>query len=305
MNKIKVALFSTWYPLSMSRYFWEAFEDREDVELWVCGPFTGTFIPWNGGMNLPQKYVKTPDLSLDRALIGKPISSYLINNLMPWKPDLTITIDAGWHFSDRPAGEIVAHVQTDPHVLKDFYKPIKKNNDFNFCMQAVYSEPDEHYLPYAYSPRHHYPMDLEKEYDACIIGLHYPQRTQLVNRLLKRGLKVYYDIGVVYDEYRITNNKSKVGLNWSSLLDMNARAWELAAMGLCSVQNIVPDMATFFVESDHYLGFKDIDEAEKKVMLALMDDGMRQEIGDAARRKVLPHTWNARITQILETVRIK
>jgi len=116
---------------------------------------------------------------------------------------------------------------------------------------------------------------------------------------------VHYSIGEVYDEYRIANNKARVGLNWSSLLDMNARAWELAGMALPMVINRVPDLPNFFIEKEHYLGFNNIDEAEKQVLKALMDDEIREEIGAAARRKVLSHTWDARVEQILETVKLK
>ena len=48
----------------MMRYMIEAFEDRDDVELWTYGPFTGNNIPWNGGIQLDQRYVKTPNFPL-------------------------------------------------------------------------------------------------------------------------------------------------------------------------------------------------------------------------------------------------
>jgi hypothetical protein len=75
--------------------------------------------------------------------------------------------------------------------------------------------------------------------------------------LISKGLKVHYSIGHIFDEYREINNKSKVGLNWSSRLDLNARAFELPAMGICPVQNTVPDMKNFFVAGEHYLEERD------------------------------------------------
>ena len=300
----KVALFGIYYPMAILTYFREAFENREDVELWTCGPFTGDFIPWRGGMRLPQRYVKAPSYSLPQEAANKEVPSALVNNAMPWTPDLSIIIDAGFHFTDRPKGKIVARVQTDPHCLKDWYKKSKSYLDFDFCMQAVYQENGEHYLPYAYSQYHHYPEKLQKKYDACMIGLQYEQRTKLINRLIRRNKKIYYDIGTVFDEYRRVYNASKIGLNWSSLLDLNARCFELLAMRSCAVMNVVPDLPTFFVDGDHYVGFRDEQEAEVKILELLEDDAMRDEIAEAGYRKVQGHTYDARVQQMLEIMKL-
>ena len=91
-----------------------------------------------------------------------------------------------------------------------------------------------------------------------------------------------------------------MGINWSSKLDLNARVFELAAMGITAVENTVPDMKTFFVPNEHYLEFANVDEAVNKVMLALA--GKYEGIADAAWRKVKPHTYDARVQTILERV---
>lgn len=64
-------------------------------------------------------------------------------------------------------------------------------------MQKFYMQSGEFYLPYAYDEKLFYPMpEVEKIYDACSTGLHYPQRDAfLVQRLRSRGLNVYYSIG--------------------------------------------------------------------------------------------------------------
>ena len=60
---IRVVVSGIHYPLSMMKYFITALQRREDIELFTVGPFTGTYIPWAGGMQLPAKYVKQPDLA--------------------------------------------------------------------------------------------------------------------------------------------------------------------------------------------------------------------------------------------------
>ena len=86
MKKIKVALSAIWYPMAMASYFWRAFKRRDDVDLFVVGPFTDTWIPWAGGMHLPRKYVMTPDLALPGVSIGMNVPPDVVNNQLPWQP---------------------------------------------------------------------------------------------------------------------------------------------------------------------------------------------------------------------------
>jgi len=81
---------------------------------------------------------------------------------------------------------------------------------------------------------------------------------------------------------------------------LNARVFELAAMGIPAVQNTVPDMKTFFVPGDHYLEFRNLDEAVDQVMYAVNNPDDAERIASAALRKVKPHTWDARVQTILE-----
>jgi hypothetical protein len=302
-KKLLIAVGGIHYPLSMMKYFIRALERRDDVELWTFGPFTGNWIPWNGGMQITPKYVQSPSFPLPQSAIGSPVSADLINPHFPKEPDLTLLIDAGWHPTTRPLGNIVATIKTDPHALSPAHYSVPKNySDICFSMQTPYMQNGDIYLPYAYDPTVHYPEELPYEHDVCMIGLHYQNRTALVNRLLSKDWKVYYSIGEIFDEYREIYNKSRVGINWASRLDMNARVWELAAMGVPAVQNTVPDMKTFFVSGDHYLEFTDVDGAEKQVIELLANPDRAIEMANRAMRKVEPHTYDARVQTILERV---
>lgn len=305
MKKIKVALTGIFYPMAMLRYFERALKRRPDVELVTAGPYTGNWIPWNGGMSLLPKYDKAPDFALPRDFIhANRVSPQIFQADERFADvDLWLEVDAGFYLDPRPETGIVAHVATDPHALN--YDRQRQLADYFFNMQTPYSQPSDIYLPYAYDPTVHYPKEETIEHDVCMIGLHYQQRNELVNRLLSKNLRVFYSIGEIFDEYRERYNKSLVGINWSSKLDMNARVWELAAMGVLAVQNTVPDMRSFFVPGDHYLEFTDAVSAEKQVLLALSDKDMMQEIVDRAYSKVQPHTYDARIQQILERVGLR
>jgi glycosyltransferase involved in cell wall biosynthesis len=301
MNKIKVVISAIWYPLAMATYFWRAFERRKDVDLIVAGPFTGAWIPWLYGIHLPQKYVKAPDVPLPKETISQHIPSFVVECQLPWTPDLWVQIDAGWHFANRPNAKVVAHVQTDPHVLKFAYDLPKAYSDLNFCMQKIYMQPGEIYLPYAFDPTVHYPMpEVEKIYDACLIGLQYPTRNGLVNRLQSHGLKVKYETGLVFDEYRLAYNQSKVALSWSTLDDIPCRVFEALGMGLPLVANVVPDMKEFFENGIDYFGFHTLDEADNMVRQLLADDDLRMMMANHGWVRAQQHTWDNRIEQILK-----
>lgn len=309
MGKLRVVISGLIYPMTMLHWFWRAFERRDDIELFVTGPFFGSSIPWNNGMQLPQKYVKHPDLPLPQQSARMTIGSTIVEVQMPEhmrNPDLWIQIDAGWHFSNRPNAEIVALVETDPHVLKSHYQCPKAYSDFTFCMQTPYIESGEFYLPYGYDPEiHQQNQEVEKEYDACLIGLHYNSRSALVSSLQSKGYKVHYSIGEIYDEYRRIYNASKIALSWSSKEDLCARNWEALAMRNILVANRVPDMSSFFSEGDHYLGFSTLEEAVSKVEWALKNPEEANKIADAGHRKVRHHTYDNRVQQLLETVRLR
>lgn len=306
MSKIKVVISGLLFPLTMLSYFWRAFERREDVDLFVTGPYFDDYIPWNYGMKLPRKYVKVPNYPLptNSAQMPGKLPAEFIQPKLPWKPDLWLQIDAGWHLANRPDAKVVGHVQTDPHVLKGLYAKPKSYSDISWCMQGPYLEKGEKFLPYGYDPTIHYPEEKEKIYDACLIGLHYEHRDRLVARLRARGLNVYYSIGEVYDDYREKYCQSKIALSWSSKDDLPARVWESMAMGVPLVTNLVPDMGRFFINGTDYLGFTSIEEAEKQVMRLMVDDEFRKEIGENGLEAVAPHTWDDRVEQILEDARL-
>jgi len=305
-RKLKVVISGIFYPLTMMEYIIRGFEQLKNIEIFTVGAFTGDWIPWANGIRLPQKYVRVPDIPLPAEYANKRVPYSVVAQHIPFEPQLWLQVDAGFHFVDKPKATVVAHVQTDPHCLKDWYKHPATYSDFVFCMQQVYMKPGEFYLPYAYDKKLFYPMpNVEKIYDACLIGLHYPQRDALVQRLRSRGLKIHYSIGEVYDEYRMIYNQSRIALNWSSLKDLNARTFEALGLGVALVSNRVPDLPNFFVDGEHYLGFDNLDEAEAQVMKLIDNPELREEIAAAGHRKVKAHTWKHRAEQILETVKLR
>jgi hypothetical protein len=299
-KKIKVVLSGIYFPVAILRYFENALNRRDDVDLATVGPYSGTFIPWDGGMNLPPKYAKRPDKALPLQWASNR-GGYIVPKDYYGRVDLWIQCDAGWWVKGRPPADVVAHIATDPHVLN--YDQQRGNCDFFFNMQKVYSQPGDIYLPYAADPEWHAPMQVKKEWDACLIGLQYAERTKWVEALRAKGLKVYYDNGPAFREYQLQYAKSRVALSWSSKQDLIARVFEGMCMGLPVVTNRVPDINEHFMEGKHLSAFDTLDQAIPAVEHLLMDatyaDRIAQESHDLVMEK---HLYDHRVQQILETV---
>ncbi len=308
------------YPFCLASYFRRAIERRPDVELFTVGEFFGQSIPWNGGMTIPMKYQNQVDLPLPPGMTSVPWA--MISDRLPWKPDLVLNVDAGFHLSTKPDVPYYV-VATDPHVLGDWYAKVRPIADKFFNMQGIpYIQAGDVHLPYAFDPKCHYPEYMSyrekyleetdqsaipaKEYDCSIIGLHYLQRDEWVRRLQLHGVKVNYRIGDIYDEYRQENNKAWIGLNWSSLEDVTARVFEIMAMKLVPVLNRLPGLDELgFVEGQHYLGFSNIDEAVEKVLWAMSNPDYAKQIALGAYQRVhwRNMTYDNRISQILSEFR--
>jgi len=287
MNKIRILLLAIHYPFAIKNYFERAIRRNPHLDLITVGPFTGNWIPWMGGMNLPEKYSIPPTYPLPfKPNIGR-VNYELVRAQMPheWKPDLVLTIDAGINWTHKPSEGVVASVFTDGHCLD--YTHTRGVSDYCFNLHPSYSAVGDKVLHYAYDPAEHYPMtDVEKDADAVLIGMPYEQRVQWVNALREKGLNVLFENGPIFDEYRRLNNRARIGMNWASIQDMNARVFELMAMRLCPVINRVPDLGLFFDEDRHYLGFETLPEAIEKVLWAKENPRKAQMIADVAYQNV-------------------
>jgi spore maturation protein CgeB len=189
-------------------------------------------------------------------------------------------------------------VATDPHVLN--YDKQRTFADTFYCMQDCYKKPGDVYLPYAYDPIWHAPEDQEHLFDVCLLGLHYQNRNLLVDRLMKSGLKVYYQLGDCFDEARTIYNQAPIGINWSSKDDLTARVFELLGMRRLAVVNNVPDLPKFFRDGVDLVTFTGLEEAVEKILHYLANEEQLKTIAEQGHKTVKPHTWDARIEQILE-----
>lgn len=311
-QKLKILFHTLNYPMCIGAYFRRALERRDDIELKTTGITTGSWIPWKGGINLPQKYAYTPDIPLPYHF-SNPVADYeyVKAQLQGWKPDLIITVDAGSHWHGRPSEGFVAHVATDAHCL--VYDKQRRDSDKFFNMHERYSKSGDVVLPYAYDPSCHYvEPETEKIYDVAMVGVEYQHRIELAEKLRSEGLRVLFSNGDIFDEYRHSNNQAIIGINWSSLDDLNARAFELPAMGCIPVMNKVSDMNldrhryfdySYLFEcdnnADHNNKSRYVDGAVRQVRGVLDNLQEAKEKLSVMKEMIKSETYDARVQQII------
>ena len=299
-DKIKIVFTQIFYPLTMGSYFLAALEARDDVELYTVGPFSGQWIPWLGGMNLPMKYVKTPNFPMPIDLAQRSADPSQVEAKLPWVPSLWLGIDAGFYWNRKPLTGKVVYVGTDPHVLS--YADRRAKSDVFYSMQKVYAAPNDKYLPYAYSKKWHFPVPhAEYEYDVAIIGAPYQHRNEQVARLRAKGLRVYYEVGPIFNEYREIFTRSKIGLNYATMDDLNARHFELPAMRVPMIASRVTDAHLFFTEGKDYLAFSTMEESLQQIDWLLSHEEERLAMAESAYKTVAEgkHSYEDRVETVL------
>jgi spore maturation protein CgeB len=120
--------------------------------------------------------------------------------------------------------------------------------------------------------------------------------------LRDKKLKVIYELGPIFDEYRQLNCRARIGLNWSSQKDVCARVLEIMGMKRVPVINRVPDLEKMgLVENVHYYGFDGIRDACEKVDYVLAHPEEAQVVAENAYRKVVAEdTWDLRVEFLLK-----
>lgn len=301
MRKIRIVITGIWYAVAMCRYFWEALLRRSDVQVWCAGPYTHRWIPWLGGMTLPESYVRTPEMPL--AMTNPPSVIYsVLEKAAPWKPDLWLEINAGLNGIGKPTNAPLAVVATDPHVLP--YDDARDRADFFFNMQRHYSQKGDIWLPYAYDPTFCTPSKIpfaERIYDCALVGLPYPIRQQIMDTLKSHGRNVFLGNGPAYEDAAAVYHQTRVGLNWASADDMNCRFFELMALGLPAITSQPPDAVRIFGLSlvNAALAVGTAADAVQAVNVLLDDPARAERMGQAATELVQGHTWDARVDQIV------
>jgi len=195
--------------------------------------------------------------------------------------------------------------------------------------------PNTHYLPHAYDPERHRPdLPLEGDWpshDVVFVGSGYPERIELLSAVDWSGI----DLGL-YGSWTLVGARSKlrpfihsdllhnretvqlyrrakIGLNLhrtrvgfgrhaptiaeGAAESLNARAYELAACGVFQISDQRAELGDVF--AGVMPSFSDAAELERLVRQSLGSEEARLLLARSARRRVAPHSYNARVGLLL------
>jgi glycosyl transferase family 1 len=301
MSKLFVGIFYAAYPVSIGNYFKRALVRRADVEIVHLGAAFGHSIPWGGGAGMILPYCDNPNIPLPQ-MNSVPIqmAEHLIQKQYGRLPDLFLQINAGFCLSNKSQCKNFM-VLTDGHCLGDWYQQSKRDCDKVFNLHKNYSQPGEVALSYAYDLELCYPpdADIEKIYDAALIGMPYDHRTRVINKLKQAGLTVFYANGPAYTDATKIYHQAKVGINVPSLQDWNCRSFELRRLGLPVVETPTPDGEKVFIDGEHGLYARNDDEFVTKTKWLLEHHDEAQRIALAGYNKAKPYSYDNLVNEIL------
>ncbi|MBY0425106.1 MAG: glycosyltransferase [Cytophagales bacterium] len=141
-------------------------------------------------------------------------------------------------------------------------------------------------------------------------GKEYSFRRKILNFLSTKY--VMNDINKIYDLKELASiyEKSKIVVNISRddyLIDANLRCFEVMLSGALLITPFPSELNQLgFVDGEHYVSFKNLEDLNKKVSFYLKNDSVREMIANSGRVLVATeHTYDNRAVKILNVIREK
>lgn len=312
---MRINLYATHYPVCSARYAAGAFT-RLGHTVRHYGASTGTRI-W--GLDVDERHVWQPDAHYEDA-------------------DLHIVMDSDPAVLSRAASirQPVIVWGVDNHV-RDYRRPYFrhyflahrhasvmawKSSRLRYTETGIIEEPsvqmDEMtWLPCGFDPAVFLPSPIpyaERAYDVCMIGVMYPRRVQLLERMKAAGLKVLGGTGLLYDDMARAYQNSRVSLCVSANDDLAQRVFETAAAGCCVLTDQVADLVA--PDTNNALGlqgfatFVNDDEAVERALELARGNAAQGASGAAMLQRIVwqptgdipfpRHSWDARAQVIVD-----
>jgi glycosyltransferase involved in cell wall biosynthesis len=255
-----------------------------------------------------EEYLDVPDIVVEVKKFYK--ASYIVEKIVDKfgkQPLLILQVDGDTHVcNDLGTNDIIfVSIATDPHMPSETYTHAALCSAFFYCMQTSYMHlfgDRARYIPYGYDPKVHFFEPSEKIYDVVCIGFQFAARAEFGRSLEKLGLRVRFENGPVFDEYRKILNQSWICFNLSAADDLNMRVFESLACGTLLISNVTTDMGRFFVNGVHYAAYTDLDDARRKILYYLEKKDLLREIAAAGHEKVKTHTYAANLLRMFTEI---
>jgi hypothetical protein len=296
------------YPVSSGRYYTDAFR-RLGHDVRHIGDSTGNQI-W--GMNVADKYIHQSDGGLDKCWSD-------------WEPDLIILHDTALTSYKHPNYTAPMVVVTQDNHVRDVEQDGVVKYFLAHFHGPIYpvdpNRKDHIWLPCATDAKLFTPSPIawaDREFDACLVGVMYPKRVEVITALRDAGFKVRAETGLLYDEYRAAYHNSRISLCVSAAGDVAQRIYETGAMGCAILTDPLLDLND--PETNRTLGlsgFAVYSNPAEAVMLAkdllatkveylslngAIDPNEPSAGKHGAQRMMAtckPHTWDARAQTIV------
>lgn len=284
------------YPVASGRYVADAFR-RLGHEVRSIGNSTGNTI-W--GMEVDTKHIWSPD-------------SAIVSADAKW-PDLVIVMDSDqWIWNEVAAVRFhcpVVVYGVDNHV-RSYDISLFQHKFLAHYHSKVHpvSLPNETWLPCAGDSAIFTPSKIEwskREYDVALVGVQYPRRVAIAERLRAEGLKVFTATGLLYEEYAAAYQNSRIALCVSINGDLAQRVFEGAMMGCTVLTDLLLDLTD--EETNRKLGLSGFfvyqNDAEAVGIakdLVTVESAMAQ-FGALTLQKIVRerHTWEARCQVVVD-----
>jgi len=271
------------------------------------GGFVGSRVGWPIERTY-EKNLDVPDIVVEVKKFYK--ASYIVQKIKEYCgiiPSLILQIDGDTHVcNDLGTNDIIfVSIATDPHMPSETYTHAVCCSTYFYSMQTSYMhlfDSRTRYIPYGYDPEVHFIESHNKIYDVCCIGFQFQARQEFGKKLEEAGLKVRFENGPVFDEYRQIVNQSWICFNLSAKDDLNMRVFETLACGTFLVSNITTDMGRFFINGVHYVAYTDLDDAQNKIMYYLENKELLKKIADTGHEAVRPYTYANRLKGLLAEI---
>ena len=284
---MKILISAIHYPVCSARYIARALR-RLGHEVRTVGPATGNVI-W--GMEVDPRWNWEPSYHLgdaERVAFGT------------WPPELMITADSAYTIPNGYCPHIIWGM--DNHV-RDYWPDRKFDKLFlSHSWGARMCEPNAYWLPAAYDPEAHTDLGQERDIDIGLMGMLYNDRVDYLNAMVGADLKIYGNLGALWDDYNSICNHFKIAFVKSVCGDLTQRFLEGMAQGCCVLADSVADAYKLgFIPGVDYLCYDSIPDAIAKAKRAL-ESGAWKDIAARGKEKVRPHTWDARAAEMLRVV---
>lgn len=252
-----------------------------------------------------------------------------------WGEDAVIGKEKALALTPPKDGGKTIYIASDTH-LDDGYRFEKANQfDFVFFNQKHalhdYSEyaagqvgiNGVRYLPHAAEPQAYPHFEILKKYDLCFIG-HMQEyhkgnginmnRIDVLDHMFKKFPNFYYGSRhPAWPEKNLFEDaakkfcQSKIVFNISIGNDANMRFFETLMTGSLLLTNDIPELDNLkeygFIKDDHYVTYKNLEEAEERVAWLLEHEERREEIArDGHEQALKTGTYASRIAEVLRIV---